>query len=261
MDNGDHATDCSNLRQNGLIRITFPLPSNIRLIDPVTNQASAETFVDVWRSVPTVNDVALTGPDLGLQWPREPNRAGGFQLDARFATLQEQALGAFITHAEVQSPPSQQLLDDLSSFQRVLFTNHRVRALADAVRLGTAPLPDPDGRLNALEQQGKVVFERACAQCHGGAGQATPTSAPTVPPAPMIRYHSISSQCPRPVDTVPVARFAYAACPPQLARNARTYEVALSVPTPGPGGRYSVMPKLLPQLRQRSGGADPGGQR
>jgi hypothetical protein len=47
--NGDAASDFSNLRQNGLVRITFPLPPNIRLIDPATNQPSAETEVDVCR--------------------------------------------------------------------------------------------------------------------------------------------------------------------------------------------------------------------
>ena len=40
--NGEHASDFSNLRQNGLVRITFDLPPNMRLIDPVTNQPSAE---------------------------------------------------------------------------------------------------------------------------------------------------------------------------------------------------------------------------
>ena len=68
--NGEDASDFSNLRQNGLVRITFPLPSNIWLIDPVTNLPSSEGFVDVWRSVPTVNDVALTGADTGILWPR-----------------------------------------------------------------------------------------------------------------------------------------------------------------------------------------------
>jgi hypothetical protein len=68
--NGDNANDFSILRQNGLVRITFPLPPNIRLIDPKTNAPSAETFVDVWRAVPTVNDVALTGPDGENPWAR-----------------------------------------------------------------------------------------------------------------------------------------------------------------------------------------------
>ena len=105
-------------------------------------------------------------------------------------TLQEQALGALTNHAQIQIAPPQRMLDDLSSFQRVLFTNPRVRALSDAVREGTRPLPDPDPPLNALEEQGKAVFVRACAQCHGGPGQSTPQ-------APVIRFHTISSQCPR----------------------------------------------------------------
>ena len=134
--NGDNASDFSNLRQNGLVRITFPLPPNIRLIDPATNQPSSETEVDVWRAVPTVNDVALTGPDDGILWPRGPNERGGYQLDGRFGTLQEQALAALTNHAQIQSAPPQRLLDDLSSFQRVLFTNERVRALSNAVRRG-----------------------------------------------------------------------------------------------------------------------------
>ena len=179
--NGDHASDFSNLRQNGLVRITFPLPLNIRLIDPATNQPSSETEVDVWRAVPTVNDVALNGPDNGILWPRGPNEAGGYQLDARFSTLQEQALAALTNHAQIQSAPPQQLLDDLSSFQRVLFTNERVRTLSNAVRDSDAILPDPDRRLTPLEQQGKAVFERACAQCHGGARDIDSTRRPPQP--------------------------------------------------------------------------------
>jgi cytochrome c peroxidase len=219
--NGENATDYSNLRQNGLVRITFTLPSNIKVIDPATNAPSADTFVDVWRSVPSVDNVALTGPDDGVAWPRGPNEFGGYQLDARVTTLQEQALGALTHHAEIQGAAPQQLLDDLSAFQRVLFTNSRVRHLADALRTGASPLPDTDRPLTELEQQGKVVFERACTQCHGGPGQSTPQ-------APVIRFHDISTQCPAPVDTATPARFAYAACPPRLARNARTYEITLA---------------------------------
>jgi cytochrome c peroxidase len=218
--NGDNASDFSNLRQNGLVRITFDLPPNIKLIDPATNLPSAETFVDVWRAVPTVNDVALTGPDDVNPWTRGPNAFGGYQLDGRVATLQEQALGAFTNHAQVHQPPSSRLLDDLASFQRVLFTNGRVRALADAVKEGTVPLPDADPPLNELEQQGKVVFQRACAQCHGGPGQSNGQM-------PVVRFHDISTQCPRPVDTARPARYEFAACAPQLARNARTYQITL----------------------------------
>jgi cytochrome c peroxidase len=218
--NGEQASDYSNLRQNGLIRIVFALPPNFRLIDSATNQPSDETSVDVWRMVPGVADVKLTGADGLNPWPRGPNATGGYQLDGRVATLQDQALGALLNHAQVQNPPQQRLLDDLSSFQRVLFTNGRVRALSEAIDQGVTPLPDADPPLNTLEQQGKAVFTRACAQCHGGPGQSTTQ-------APVIRYHEISSQCPRPVDTVTPARFNFQPCPPRLARNARTYEITL----------------------------------
>ncbi|HVQ14926.1 MAG TPA: hypothetical protein VMS40_15100, partial [Vicinamibacterales bacterium] len=242
---GDAATDFSNLRQNGLVRITLSLPPTIRLIDPVTNAVSNETTVDVWRMVPTVNNVALTGPDASTPvWPRDPNPTGGYQLDARVTTLQEQASGALANHAQIPQAP-QNLLDDLSSFQRTLFTNHRVRALADAVREGATALPDPDPRLNELEQQGKAVFERACSQCHGGPGQSTPVF-------PVNRFSTISSQCPRPVDTVTPARFAFAACPPRLVRNARTYEVVLSLATQSPAGIIPAGTKV------RRTSSDPG---
>jgi cytochrome c peroxidase len=219
--NGENASDFSNLRANGLIRITFDLPANMRLVDPVTNAPSAETFVDVWRMVPTVNDVKLTGPDGQNPWPRDPNRTGGYQLDGRIMTLQDQALAALVVHAQVENAPSQEFLDDLHSFQRVLFTNERVRALSEAIDAGTTPLPDPDPPLNELERQGKVVFARACAHCHGGPGQSSTQ-------APVSRYHDIATQCPRPVDTVAPPRFAFAPCPPRLARNARTYEITLA---------------------------------
>jgi cytochrome c peroxidase len=244
--NGEAANDFSNLRGNGLVRITLPLPPNIRLIDSATNTVSNQTFVDVWRMVPSVNDVALTGPDASIPvWPRDPNGTGGYQLDARLTTLQEQALAALVNHAEVEGAPSPQLLDDLASFQRVLFTNQHVRALADAVREGSVALPDPDPRLNTLERQGKAVFERACSHCHGGPGQSTPTF-------PVNRFSTISSQCPRPVDTVAPARFAFEPCPPRLARNAQTYEIVLSLPTQGPAGIIPAGTKV------RRTSSDPG---
>ena len=216
--NGETASDYTTLRENGLVRITFPLPPNMRLIDPMTNLPSDETFVDVWRSVPTINDVALTGPNSDNPWMREPNRFGGYQLDARVGTLQEQAVGALVNHAQVQSAPPQRLLDDLAAFQRAQFTSPRARALADAIAEGAALLPDPDLPLDPLEQEGKAVFQRACAVCHGGPSETTSLGA-------VVRFHDILAQCPRPVD--PQGRFAFAACSPSLARNARTYEITI----------------------------------
>jgi cytochrome c peroxidase len=217
--NGAGASDFSTLRQNALIRITFPLPPNVRLIDSETGLPSNEASVDVWRMVPSVNNVAITGSGTVNPWPREPNIFGGYQLDARIGTLEEQALGALVNHAEISGHPPSGLLEDLSAFQRVLFSNARVRALADALAAGSGVAPDPDPPLDALEQTGKAVFERACAHCHGGPDQTTAT----LP----FRFHDILSQCPRPVDTATPPRFALAPCSPSLARHARTYEITM----------------------------------
>jgi cytochrome c peroxidase len=219
---GATASDYTTLRRNGLIRITLPLPSNVKLIDPATNQPSAETFTDVWRSVPSVNNVALTGPDGHVFIPRGPNPGGGYQLDARIATLQDQALAAFINHAQVQRTPTQRILDDLAAFELTLFSSAGVRALANAVNLGVSPLPDPDPPLTALEQQGKTVFQRACSQCHGGPGQSTTSS------LLVARFHDINLSCPRPVDAVSPPRFVFEACPDGISEKVRTYEFTLA---------------------------------
>jgi cytochrome c peroxidase len=220
--NGNASSDFSNLRENGLIRVTLPLPANIRLVDPATNAVSGETTVDVWRAVPSVFNVRMTGADAGLPWARGPNVNGGYQLDGREANLQEQARAALRAHAQIVNAPAPRLLDDLAAFQNVLFSSSRVRMLSDAVRAAVVPLPDVAPPLSPLEAQGKVVFTRACAQCHGGPGQTT------IQTPLLLRFHDILVNCPRPVDTAPVPRFNLAPCPPRLARNARTYEITLA---------------------------------
>lgn len=139
---GDDASDFSNLRQNGLIRITFPLPANVKLVDPATGLPSNETFVDVWRAVPSVLNVKRTGADPAPpDWFRPPNPRGGYQLDARFATLQEQALAAFIAHAQIEGAPSPGMLDDLAAFQKVLFSSLGMLVASRAIDEGVTPVP------------------------------------------------------------------------------------------------------------------------
>jgi cytochrome c peroxidase len=231
--NGETASDFSNLLENGLIRVTMPLPANVRLIDPATNQPSDETSVDLWRAVMPVFNVAITGPDgVAPVWPpgaprapivgqdpNGPNRQGGYQHDARFGTLQEQARGALFAHAQVTAEPPQRMLDDLAAFQETLFSSPGVELLAGAIRSGSTSFPDPDPELDELEQQGKMVFNRSCAQCHGGALHPSGSTPEATIVRPIVRYHNIQTACPRP------ATDGYAPCPPQLARNARTYRI------------------------------------
>jgi cytochrome c peroxidase len=234
--NGENANDFSNLIENGLVRVTMPLPLNVKLIDPATGQPTDETSVDLWRAVPSVLNVAITGPDDGLpiwppgaprspimgQDPNGPNRQGGYQLDARFGTLQEQARGALFAHAQVTEEPKARMLDDLAAFQESLFSSRGVKRLSRAILSGSTPFPDPDPKLNELEQQGKEVFNRACAQCHGGTLHPSGSTAETAFVRPIVRYHNIQAACPRP------ATDDFAPCPQRLARNARTYRISLA---------------------------------
>jgi hypothetical protein len=233
--NGENANDFSNLVENGLIRVTLPLPANVKLIDPSTGRPTNETFVDLWRAVMPVRNVAITGPDFVLpiwppgaprvailgQDPNGPNRQGGYQHDARFSTLQEQARGALFAHAQVAVEPPQVMLDDLAAFQQNLFTSSRVAKLADAILEGST-FPDPDPELSDLEQEGKAVFNRACGQCHGGTLHPSTSTPEANFVRPIVRYHNIQTGCPRP------ATDSYASCPPRLDRNARTYQITLA---------------------------------
>lgn len=233
--NGDQASDFSNLVENGLVRVTMPLPLNVTLIDAATGQPSDETSVDLWRAVMPVFNVAITGPDFILpmwppgpprvpimdQDPNGPNRQGGYQHDARFATLQEQARGALFAHAQVTLEPRMRVLDDLAAFQQTLFSSAGVEQLAQAIHSGST-FPDPDQELNELEQHGKAVFNRACAQCHGGSLHPSTSTPEAAFVRPIVRYHNIQSACPRP------ATDGFAPCPPRLARNARAYQITLA---------------------------------
>jgi len=234
--NGANARDFSNLVENGLIRITMPLPLNVKLIDPSTGQPSEETSVDLWRAVMPVPNVAISGPDGVLpiwppgaprppimgQDPNGPNRQGGYQHDARFGTLQEQARGALFAHAQVSVEPPQRMLDDLAAFQQTLFSSPSVELLAGAILSGSRPFPDPDPELNELEQHGKVVFNRACSQCHGGTLHPSGSTPETQFVRPLVRYHNIQTACPQP------ATDGFAPCPARLARNVRTYRITLA---------------------------------
>ena len=243
-EHGDAANDYSNLVENGLVRVTLALPPNVRLLDPATCttpdpvacQPTDETSVDVWRAVMPVNNVAITGPDnvppiwppaprvaiMGID-PNGPNRQGGYQHDARFGTLQEQARGALLAHAQVTVEPPADMLDDLAAFQRTLFSSPAVEALAGAIESGATPFPDPDPELTELEQRGKAVFNRSCAQCHGGVLHPSGSTPDAGIPRPIrARYHNIQTACPRPTTD------GFEPCPPRLARNARTYRITLT---------------------------------
>lgn len=233
--NGENANDFSNLVENGLVRVTMTLPANVKLLDPVTNEPLPQNFTDLWRAVQPIADVAITGPDGVLpihppgaprppimgQDPNGPNRQGGYQSDARFATLQEQARSALISHAEVTVEPPQGLLDDLAAFQETLFSSPQVEVLALAILAGATQFPNADPELNSLELQGKSVFTRACAQCHGSASHPSTSTSDATISRPIVRYHNIVTAFPRPASD-------FAPGPARLQRNAQKYQITLA---------------------------------
>ena len=141
------------------------------------------TEASVWRSVPSVLNVALTAP---------------YQLDGRAATLEDQALGALHGHAEIKHDPNPKFLSDVADFQKGLFSSVGVASVATAIANGETP-PNPDPALTPFETQGKALFGGFCANCHGGPTQTRPLppfadrqnvliSKPLPPPAAGITF-------------------------------------------------------------------------
>lgn len=267
---GEAARDFTNVTVNGLVRVTLPLPANVRLLDcgaavpcPATARPTAETEADIWRAVPSILDARLTGPDgQSPVWPRGANPGGGYQLDGRIDTLQNQALSALRSHAATAVDASAAFLDDLAAFQNAQFSSPGVKLLAEAMgSAASAVLPDPDPVLDDLERIGKAVFNRACAQCHGNLAAHPSGSTPIRQgimgtPTALVRYHDILTACPRPVDTVSPPRFLFAACSPSQMRNVRTYQITNS--GAAPAGTPCGGPAPQPACVTRVTTSDPG---
>jgi cytochrome c peroxidase len=212
--NGAAASGYSNLLR-GLIRVSLPLPPNLRLIDPRTGLPSTETVADVWRAVPSIFNVAITG-------------VHGYQRDGRIDTLQNQALAALRTHAGARHVPDARWLDELAAFESAQFSSAGVERLAQAIREGHTAFPDPDPPLSELESEGKAIFKRSCSACHGSAKH--PSTASVTSPPLKLRYHTILSACPRPKQAWCSKHgcFTLPRCDPALERNVRTYELTLA---------------------------------
>jgi cytochrome c peroxidase len=147
--------------KKGLVRVWLTLPDIMDVID----EAGAVVTPDdrrifVWRSVPSIADVALTAP---------------YQLDGRVATLEEQAQGAITGHSEAGAVGADQLAR-IAAFERGVFSSGLARQVADELARGVAPsdVSDVDAALplSAQEQRGRDLYEKTCAACHGGASKA-----------------------------------------------------------------------------------------
>ena len=114
------------------------------------------------------------------------------------------------------------MLDDIAALEQSLFSSRGVKKLANAILQGSATFPDPHQDLNELELQGKEVFNRACAQCHGRTLHPSGSTPETAIVRPLVRYHNTQAACPRPILD------DFLQCPQRLVRNARTYRITLA---------------------------------
>ncbi len=151
-----------NHLKKGLVRVWIKLPDNVDLIDYLgLVKTPRDRKIFVWRSVPSINDTALTAP---------------YQLDGRTATLEEQAQHAIIDHSG-GGQVSRKDLELIAEFVRSQFSSERARSVAVELASGVEfdKVADVEAllKLSPAEQRGREVYEKVCASCHGGANKAT----------------------------------------------------------------------------------------
>lgn len=192
-DDPNAATLTYNNLRAGLVRVGMDLPVNVDLVDGNGGAVLPDRKVDLWRSVPTVENVGLVRPASdaavfqsplpasdpsvvyatpGVPTPVGKNLEPGFQLDGRVSNLNDQAFGALQGHSEVAANdrPHEKFLTAVASFQKNVFSSFRVAAFAAALEDDpNAAFPEPE--LDESETRGKGIFQTSCAICHGGASQ------------------------------------------------------------------------------------------
>jgi cytochrome c peroxidase len=145
--------------EKGLVRVVLDLPDNMDLLDLAGNVVTPpERTVEVWRAVPTVENVAITAP---------------YQYDGRKVTLQDQAQAAITSHSEGPDVARKDL-DAIAKFQQTQFSSERARSVADQLAAGVpvSEIARPELALDDLtpaQARGLVVYDLACEACHGGA--------------------------------------------------------------------------------------------
>jgi hypothetical protein len=148
--------------KKGLVRVVLTLPNNVDVIDEEGNVTTpSDRKIFVWRGVPSLADSALTAP---------------YQLDGSAKTLEVQAQGAVIGHSQGGELPKSEL-ERIADFERGVFSSARARSVAEELASGVAfdEVSDVEDtlKLSPEEQRGKEVYDQLCANCHGGANQAT----------------------------------------------------------------------------------------
>ncbi|MBN1206382.1 MAG: hypothetical protein JXB05_15830 [Myxococcaceae bacterium] len=137
----------NQLLTHATVTVDIPLAPNVKL----ANNPTART-IKLRRGIPSTLDSPRFDPVI--------------MLDGREATLQSQARGAILGHAQARREPTTKELNALVDFERVLFSSLK---MANYAITGTPP-PLPAGSTES-EKRGRAWFEPqgACGMCHSGA--------------------------------------------------------------------------------------------
>ena len=140
--------DYTSLLQHALINVEIPLAANVTLV----NDQGRRSII-VKRAVPSIVNVALTAP---------------YQLDGRMPTLRAQARSAIKSHFQPRREPNPREILALVRFQSDVFEPQRLKQVLEAPD-GNPPAPGFSMPVSSpVAVQGRAVFQRACARCHGG---------------------------------------------------------------------------------------------
>ena len=147
----------NRIRTHATVLVEIPLPPNVRIA------GSDARSVTVARGIPTTMNT--------------PAMDSIFQYDGRARSLQDQARGAILGHAQSTDVTGAQL-DALASFQQTLFNRENIRAFAE----DGVPLVLPEGVTDS-EKRGRRFFiadgqtsmdmigegpQQICGWCHSG---------------------------------------------------------------------------------------------
>jgi cytochrome c peroxidase len=138
------------LLTDATVLVSIPLPPGWSLADdPQATEVLLPRGIPTTMNVPSLDDL--------------------FMVDARFDTLEEQALGAIDSHAEPGRQPTQAELEAIADFQQTnqFFNDNRLKHWAN----GGPPPELPQGTTES-EIRGRVWFvpgpQGVCAFCHAG---------------------------------------------------------------------------------------------
>lgn len=144
----------TSLLNDATVTVEIPLHPNVSL----ASDPNART-ITLRRGIPSTIDTPALDSML--------------MLDGRAASLQDQARGAIMGHAQAPAP-SQADLDDIAAFERTLFSSDAMRKFAK----GEGPAPGLPAGNTASEQRGAAFFAPTalCGSCHAGALLSTNTA-------------------------------------------------------------------------------------